>query len=622
MWILSVLVFLIDYTFEVLAFNRLYESQHFLLTLLQLTLSLWAVIELLIIDQKQTPIPLRNLKIALLAQLLIGTVRFPIGMFFDSQRVFADSFITNLDFGLATLFVPMYLFLFLVISKLVINAFSYIERQRTELLQTEIEVRTQTEESLRKSEERYRLIADRASDVIWTLDASGRFTYVSPSVEKLRGYTPAEVMQQTMADLLTPASLAVVQEVFQHSLAKVAAGLTFEPFRGELEQPCKDGSTVWTEVTTNGLYSDDGQFIGLVGITRDITERRRFEAALRQARDAAETANLALQAANAELNQFATTDALTGAWNRRHFEEVAEVEIAQAQRYGEPVTLLIFDIDHFKSINDRFGHLAGDRVLVEMSRLVRSNLRAADLLTRWGGEEFVVMMPHCGMTEAVPLAEKLRARVADASFAEIGTVTASFGVAEWAHGETLDTWLKRADDALYQAKKGGRNRVVAIEAQTPDQGTISPKLMWRASYACGDQVIDEEHRELFRLANELMDIAIAEPPTDALLPALNRLMTHVVEHFDHEEEILSRLGYPDLDHHADLHRCLIEQALDLRTQAETGGIEFGTLVEFLFRDVVARHLLHEDRAFFPLVAQSALITTPAGGARSAQRTLR
>lgn len=603
-WILSVLVFLIDYTFEVLAFNRLYESQHFLLTLLQLTLSLWAVIELLIIDQKQTPIPLRNLKIALFTQLLIGAVRFPIGAFFDSHAVFSDSFKKNLDFELATLFVPIYLFLFLVISKLVINAFSYIERQRSELLQTEIDIRTVAEESLRKSQERYRLIADRATDVIWTIDTSGRFTYVSPSVEKLRGYTPAEVMRQSMAEVLTPASLPVVRDIFEKSLANVAAGRTVEPFRGELEQPCKDGSTVWTEVTTNGLYSDDGQFIGFVGITRDITERRRFEAALRQARDAAETANLALQAANAELHQFATTDALTGAWNRRHFEAVAEVEIAQAQRYGEPVTLLIYDIDHFKSINDRFGHLSGDRVLVELTRLVRSNLRAADLLARWGGEEFVVMMPHCGTNEAVPLAEKLRALVAHESFAEVGTVTASFGVAELAPAETLDTWLNRADDALYRAKEGGRNRVVACESTAPDQEHISPHLIWRASYACGNLVIDEEHRKLFRLANELLDIAITDPPSDALLPALNTLMAHVVEHFNHEEEILCRMGYTDLDHHAGLHRRLIERARELRAQAETGGIQFGTLVEFLFRDVVARHMLQDDRAFYPLFAQS------------------
>lgn len=453
-WILSVLIFLIQYTFEVLVINRLYESQQFLLALLQLTLSLWAIVELSIIDRKQTPIPLRHLTIAVLAQLFIGIIRYPVG------ALLGDGLAKHLEFGLSTLFVPVYLFLFLAIGQLVINAFSYTERQRTELLQIEMGIRVRVEESLRKSEERYRLIADRASDIIWTMDAGGRLTYVSPSVAKLLGYTPTELVRQTLTDMFTPSSLAVFQEVFQNSLARVEAGLSVEPFRGELEQPRKDGSTVWTEAATNGLYNTDGQFAGFVGITRDITERRRLEAELRQARDAAETANLALQAANEELSHLATTDTLTGVWNRRHFEEVVEVEIARAQRYGEPLSLLIFDIDHFKWINDKHGHLAGDRVLVEVTQLVRGKLRVADLLARWGGEEFVVVMPHCGITEAACLADKLRALMADETFTEVGTVTSSFGVAEWSPEETLGVWFKRADEALYRAKQAGRNRVV------------------------------------------------------------------------------------------------------------------------------------------------------------------
>ena len=162
---------------------------------------------------------------------------------------------------------------------------------------------------------------------------------------------------------------------------------------------------------------------------------------------------------NAKLNQLATTDDLTGVWNRRYFEEAAEVEIARARRDDEPLTLLMFDIDHFKAINDNLGHQAGDRVLVEVTRRIQGHLRAVDVLGRWGGEEFIVLLPRCGGGDVFQVAEKLRALLADPPIPEIGVVTASFGVGELRPYESFAHWLKRVDDALYQAKASGRNRV-------------------------------------------------------------------------------------------------------------------------------------------------------------------
>ncbi|MBK8637633.1 MAG: GGDEF domain-containing protein [Chromatiaceae bacterium] len=160
-----------------------------------------------------------------------------------------------------------------------------------------------------------------------------------------------------------------------------------------------------------------------------------------------------------ELNRLATTDSLTGAWNRRYFEQAAALEIARTDRYGGPLALLMLDIDHFKLLNDTHGHPVGDKVLVELSQRVRPRLRATDLLARWGGEEFVVLLPHCGREAAVKLAENLCHLIASEPFPPAGPLTASFGVAEFQAGETLDTWLKRVDDALYAAKSGGRNQV-------------------------------------------------------------------------------------------------------------------------------------------------------------------
>ena len=327
------------------------------------------------------------------------------------------------------------------------------------LLIRDITDRQRAEEQLRISEERHRLLAENALDVIWTIEPDGTLSYVSPAVEKLRGFTPAEAMRQAPEEVLTPASLALYRHYFQEVQTRALSGLPLEPFRGELEYRCQDGSTVWGDVMIYPRRDADGTLHQFLGVTRDISERKRHELELRQAQDLAERANQALQAANEELQRLATTDTLTGVWNRRHFETVVAAETQRAGRYGEPLSLLLFDIDHFKAINDTHGHLVGDQVLIALSHRVRDQLRGVDMLARWGGEEFVVLLPHCGGEEAQRLAEKLRALIAAEPFPGVGQVTSSFGVAEFRPPESADAWLNRADDALYQAKAAGRNRV-------------------------------------------------------------------------------------------------------------------------------------------------------------------
>ena len=135
-------------------------------------------------------------------------------------------------------------------------------------------------------------------------------------------------------------------------------------------------------------------------------------------------------------------------------------EMARAQRYGEPLALVMFDIDHFKAINDRHGHLVGDQILIELALRLRGHLRAIDVLARWGGEEFVVLLPHNNVEAAARLAEKLRLATMTQPFPIAETITTSFGVAAYQPDETLDDWFTRVDNALYAAKEAGRNRVV------------------------------------------------------------------------------------------------------------------------------------------------------------------
>ncbi len=317
------------------------------------------------------------------------------------------------------------------------------------------------EEELRTSEQRHRLLAEHARDVIWTMAANGRITYISPAVEIVRGYTPAEAICQGLDEILTPDSQTVVVNYFATLMQALESGQPPEQFKGELEYRCKDGSTFWTEVIAIPMLNSEGGFVEILGVTRDISERKRYEAGLRKAHDQTEAVNRALQAANAELLRLATTDVLTGVWNRRYFEDSIRKEMAEATRYCQPLSLLMLDIDHFKRVNDRCGHQAGDQVLVEVTRVLQQHLRISDLLARWGGEEFVVLMPHCSLTEAMMLAEKLRILIASIAFTSAPSVTASFGVAEFRSGETSDSWLKRVDQGLYAAKDSGRNKVLA-----------------------------------------------------------------------------------------------------------------------------------------------------------------
>jgi len=344
----------------------------------------------------------------------------------------------------------------------------------------DVTARRLAEEQLRASEQRVRLVVDHAVDNIWTMGPDYRLRYLSPSIQSLVGYSVDEYLELTLDQMLMPDSLGMALAYFGSLDEHRAAGrpLMDFPFRGEIELRTKDGTGIWTEIIVNPLVDDAGRLLEFAGVTRDIRERKRYEAQLQQAWEAAEAAKRALQSANGELHRLATTDRLTGIWNRAYFEEVAAKETERAARYGEPLSLLLFDIDHFKAINDTHGHLIGDQVLIELTRRVGEHLRANDVLARWGGEEFVIMLPHCAAAEALRVAEKLRALVQAQPFALVGQVTASFGVADFRPTDNLDTWLKRADDALYAAKAGGRNQV-CLGASPPSWGHALPVPSWR-----------------------------------------------------------------------------------------------------------------------------------------------
>ena len=290
---LSAMIFLVNYTFELLLINGLYPAEYTLIALSLFALCIWSIVEVGVMKHKQTPIPLTALTIVLWAQFIVVLVRHAPRCLEALGVVAKTPDGSPVGLGFVVVFGPIYVVVMLMIAKLLVNAFSYAEFERAEQLEDQMAINRLAEEELRLSEERYRLIADRAGDVIWTVTASGAVTYVSPSVEYLIGYKPAELMHTPMRMMVAPNSLKAAVDAYRAAINAVRGGLPVRAVRGEFEVIRKDQSTVWIESSTNALQDRAGRIIGLVVMARDISERKLLEAGLVMARDSAVAANLA-----------------------------------------------------------------------------------------------------------------------------------------------------------------------------------------------------------------------------------------------------------------------------------------------------------------------------------------
>ncbi|TCK62554.1 sensor domain-containing protein [Seleniivibrio woodruffii] len=304
----------------------------------------------------------------------------------------------------------------------------------------------QMRDALKLSEERHRLLADNSLDVIWTMDINGRMTYVSPSVQKLRGYSPEEVMQQPMEKLLTHDSLVIVQEGLKMAREAVEKGLPYPDFRADLEQPCKDGTTVWTETTVTGMYNEKNEFVGMLGVTRDITQRKHFESSI------------------AEMKKY---DSVTGLPRREFFTTRLENEIEAAKLVNGSGGLLVVGLDGFKNINETFGFSAGDLVLKKTAERLKE-AREADV-SRIGGDEFAVLLARVSCeANALERADNIRKMFEEPFYVEGYdlSLTVSIGISIFPEQGTNEiVLLKNAENALETAKRNGRNR---CEIYIPD----------------------------------------------------------------------------------------------------------------------------------------------------------
>ena len=278
-------------------------------------------------------------------------------------------------------------------------------------------------------------VLDAAASLIVVLDPQGRLVRWNRACETLLGYTAAELEgPNAVLDLVPAEERAIVEERMEELLRGES------PVRTELHWRTRDGDLRLIEWSTTALTGPDGEVIYLVGTGIDATDARQLE----HERAAAET----------RLRHMADHDALTGLFNRRRFEEELDRHIAHGRRYGMNGALLLLDLDGFKRVNDQFGHRAGDRALTAVAVVLSRRLRESDIVGRFGGDEFAVLMPVGGVAEATELAELLVAAIRADVTTPAGPLSASVGIALFGDLSTPDEVLSRADDAMYAEKRG------------------------------------------------------------------------------------------------------------------------------------------------------------------------
>jgi diguanylate cyclase (GGDEF)-like protein/PAS domain S-box-containing protein len=259
-----------------------------------------------------------------------------------------------------------------------------------------------------------------------TTDKEGKITYVSKAFCDFLGYSKEELLGKTHRIIKSPNVPKELYIEMWDTITQSNCWLT------EWQNKAKDGTLHWVKVQVSPLLNDKNEIKGYTAIRENID-------------DLVETKRLAI------------TDQLTRLYNRREIDRVLANHADFNQRYGMPCSVIMVDMDKFKEVNDIYGHQVGDVVLQELATILKKRARNTDIVGRWGGEEFLIILPNSKKSDAVIVAESLRVAVESFVFTCVGQKTISLGVA--AYEQSVDEMIKRADDALYLAKEGGRNRV-------------------------------------------------------------------------------------------------------------------------------------------------------------------
>ncbi|PLX66924.1 MAG: hypothetical protein C0602_10885 [Denitrovibrio sp.] len=259
-------------------------------------------------------------------------------------------------------------------------------------------------------------------------DTRGDITYASKAFCEISGYSKEELLGNNHNIIRHP---DMPEELYEDLWLTITADDTWQ---GEIKNLKKDGSFYWVDTTISPLINRSGEKYGYAAIRQDITAKK-------------------------ELERISVTDRLTGVYNRMKLDSVIQTEHQRYTRYGELYSIILMDIDKFKSVNDTYGHLVGDYVLKELANIVPQYLRETDIFGRWGGEEFLIICPHTDIEGAYTIAEKVREGIESHDFEYVKKITSSFGAADIGQAKDYYALIKLVDNMLYEAKRTGRNKV-------------------------------------------------------------------------------------------------------------------------------------------------------------------
>jgi len=319
-------------------------------------------------------------------------------------------------------------------------------RQRTDELQTALRENERITNALRESEAKFRGLVNQSLVGIAIIE-NGRFTYANARLAEMYGYSTEEILRAGLLETTARPDRQLVQDQIRRRLSGEIDRMSyvFQALR-------KNGAIINVECHSSVMELNGNRV--LISLMMDVTERIRVEHEVRTLQD--------------QLQKQAIHDSLTGLYNRLALNEFFDRELSIAKRSKGTIGVVIADLDHFKEVNDAFGHLAGDETLRVFSELIQSSFRVSDVCCRYGGEEFVILLPDMSLEDTADRVEHLRKAIEETEIvcgpARV-RVTASFGVAMYPeHGLTRDELIAAADRALYRGKGSGRNRVVRCDA--------------------------------------------------------------------------------------------------------------------------------------------------------------
>ncbi|AXV21501.1 diguanylate cyclase [Aeromonas veronii] len=311
-------------------------------------------------------------------------------------------------------------------------------------------------------------ILEVISDGIWDWNANTGFVYRNPGWYQMLGYEPHSLGNTvfTWECVIHPDDMAAVMAKFDLCLNGSA-----HEYRAEYRCRTRDGDYLWIEDCGHIIARNpDGSVARMIGAHRNIHASKLLQEQLERRNHSLEQLIAERTAELARLNEellrkvdenrlLAETDALTGAASRYRLERALQLECERARRFHQPFTVIAMDVDNFKQINDSYGHHTGDQTLINIVALIRRHIREIDLLARWGGDEFMVVLPNTGREDALVVASKFQALMASEPICPHAPASMSFGLAEYQQDEQKESLMVRADRALYQAKQLGKDQI-------------------------------------------------------------------------------------------------------------------------------------------------------------------